>query len=182
MQFDIRHNLPPDKLYFDTSFLISALIETRDHKIRHKEARSFLKKIEDSDTFVLTSCLTEIEYIEQSVYAVLSIRVGKDVKAAVKANSDILKKYKSEIDDYIGRYKHTKDLFLNRWADLAIDNDVIKFSRKCAQNYNLLFKDAIHLASMNLMKCNNLVSFDKDFSRVGGISHYTLPKKILRFK
>jgi len=174
MQFDIRSNPPPDKIYFDTSFLITALIETPSEKNKYKIARSFLDRIINKQPQVFTSLLTEIEFIESCVYLALSTKVGKSVKLAVKADPNLFVKHKAAIDKYIDRFKWVKEKLAGKWQELAIDRQVIKLARRFGQDYNLMFRDAIHLASARLMICDNIISFDKDFSNIKSINQYTL--------
>jgi len=177
MCFDITKTDPPKELYLDTSFLITSLIQTPSEINRHKKARNFLDKIINQETVVFTSLLTEIEFIETCIYLALMPIVGKGVGVALKANPKFFETHKSKIDDFIDRYRWTREKLAGRWTDLAINQQVIKTARNCAQEYNLMFKDGIHLASARLLFCDNFVSLDKDFSSIKNLNFYTLIKK-----
>lgn len=103
--------------------------------------------------------------------------VGKGVGLALKANPKLFETHKSKIDDFIDRYRWVREKLAGRWTDLAINQQVVKTARICAQEYNLMFKDGIHLASARLLFCDNFVSLDKDFSSVENLNFYTLIKK-----
>lgn len=177
MLYDITKNQPPEKLYLDTNFLITSLIQTPTQVNRHTKARSFLDRIIHKKPIVFTSLLTQTEFIESCVYLALSPIVGKDVKGAVKARPELFKTHKKRIDKYIDRYKWAREKLPNKWNELAVDKQVISMAREYAQRYNLMFKDGIHLASSRLLFCDNIVTLDKDFARVNGINQYTLVKK-----
>jgi len=177
MPYDISKVDPPSKIYIDTSFLITALIEVPAEIYRHRKARSFLDKIISKKTTVFTSLLTEIEFIETCVYLALKPIVGDTVKEAVKKNPKLFKTHKEKIDRYIDRYKWAREKLAGKWNEHAIDKQVIKLARECAQEYNLMFRDGIHLATARILFCDNVLSLDKDFTHVENIVFYTLTKK-----
>jgi predicted nucleic acid-binding protein len=63
-------------------------------------------------------------------------------------------------------YSVLDDVFNSRMVIIPLTLEVLQYAKTFSKKYNLLFSDAIHVASCNLFKIKNIATNDSDFERV----------------
>jgi predicted nucleic acid-binding protein len=133
-----------------------------------------VRRLVDNEVAMITSNLTLDEIWYVFIRISLSERFGKNWRAKLKKEPEILDKVMP-----ILKRVTTDLLMIQNLIIVEISTSSVLKALDFMEEYRLLPRDAIHLAAMNAVGIKNVVTTDTDFCRVEGIDIYTCNPKAL---
>ena len=169
--FDFASALP-QTLYWDASFIVnSAHADAR----WHKECESFNAHLLQSQTISYVSTLA----LDESWFTLLQFMINDDYPD--KSFWRVVNDDSSVIANYVDRLeKITEDFYANpQIRVVSIGSRAPRGALKNMREFDLLPRDAMHLAAMRQYKIEHIVTTDADFLPVSDISIFTCNPALL---
>lgn len=166
--FDVK---PPRVAYCDPSFLINLVIEDSKY---YGECKLFSEKLKTNKTLLVMSNLG----LDEIWYALLKIFAIRDYgekrwQLKLKTNTELVKEYTKEIEDYTLSLLEIPHLVL-----ITITADHTLLALDLMRKYGVFPRDSIHAAAAINMGVNSIITTDPDFINIGELIVYSCNPKI----
>lgn len=158
---------PPESAYLDSDFLIILFVPTH---LLHAQAQGFARRLIGAGTVAHVSSLVWIEFahvttraaFRDDLPAALRRRFRLDAWDDAQVRQEYLRAGLGALDELLDQFVE--------WVELPTDEAVRRQALTYIGEYNLGAQDAVHLASARLAGLNDLVSFDRGYRRVDGLT------------
>jgi len=168
----------PSKIYLDTTFFVDVLIETISNKICHGKAFKFAERLKVSQTTVICSKLSFLEFWNAAFGIGLEDVCGNRNIESISGNEGLSDKvfvwtesqYKNLIL-FLETLTNRPDLKINESVGIfGMGRNVYDRARETAMKYKLPIYDAIHYNTMLDTNTKHLVTNNMgDFKHLKGI-------------
>lgn len=158
---------PPPQIYWDTSFVLSALLPDDSN---HARCLNFCQSLQAAGTQIIYSQATLIECI------IKCRRLAEEGRLPPTYRRMLMETLPGKTQDKgglfshrIGEWERTLTSFLRQFRDcweVNITKSVMRRVFPLIRRYRLDTFDAIHLATMEQVACSDIASLDEDFQRV----------------
>jgi predicted nucleic acid-binding protein len=153
----------PPYIFFDTSFVVEALVFGQPN---HDRAKAFIERLANAIPQPVVT-FSDLLYTELRC-AILSLVVqnslGVDRRGAIKAikkNPELIKKHFCDVEKAEKNFREILQRFEHR-LDIPMTEDITERAGVLMPKYRLGSNDAIHVASMEDMGINDIAVIDRD--------------------
>lgn len=158
---------PPGRLYLDTDFLISCLIETQPH---HERCRPFLDRLAQfGQTEIYVSPLSWLEF----THVVSKERFRLDLPEGMQQSYELHRWQDAQVrerylTDLLSQFERL--LLPFEWGEIPITADVRHTAIHYMMTYRLDPQDAGHVAAAWSLGIADIAALDRAFRKVDGIT------------
>lgn len=145
------------EVFVDTNIFVYALAKTHRYK---NTCEMLLSKINLGDVIGFTSSTVINELFHTLLIGEVKLKYG-DVEVI-----RFIKEHPNVISECEVAYGALDDIFESRIVILPLTLEVLHHTKTSSKKYNLLFSDAIHVASCKVYGIKNIATNDEDFHRV----------------
>lgn len=153
----------PRRLYWDASFFVHATYPAGRY---HRECYTFLERLSDAgEPLSYVSALA----LDETIFTLLQMKVRED--HAERGFWDVYREHPRVIQPYLRELRVLVDrLFVDpRIQVVGTESEFIYEAMEYMDNYSLLPRDALHLATMARYGVDSIVTTDHDFLTVDGL-------------
>ena len=163
----------PKRLYWDASFLVHATYPASRY---HQECYEFLDRLNGAEA---TRSYVSTLALDEAIFALVRLKVAEDHPDrgfwdVYRENPHVIQPHLPELRALVDR------LYSGARIQVAgTEPGFVPRALNDMEDYALLPRDALHLATMSRYDVDHMVTIDADFLSVDGLRIYTCNPKIL---
>ena len=167
--------LPPI-LYFDTSFIIQAIVDGQEY---HSESKAFIERLAnlppEEQPYIVFSDFLKTELRCAIISICIKNRFGRDAKVLeqIRVNPDLLKEFYPKAELAEKALSGIMRRFTN-WASIPLTEKINENSSLLMKKYRLASYDAIHVATMEDYDIKDIVAFDWGIDELPRYTKYSV--------